>query len=112
MRSTPRLSALFDELEKISGVKSFGMNLAKKISGLGGRNEVLGLGLLAAPSADNMIAKVRARRAGVKGPISEHKLDKFRMIKEKYHDAAEVIGLGMLAAPYVGKRIHTGKWGH
>lgn len=71
--------------------------------------EVAGLGALAAPAVDNMVAKLRARRAGEKN-LEGHELDKYRLIKEKYHDPIEVGGLGVLAAPYIHKRLTTGKW--
>lgn len=99
------LESFFDELEKIGGV---GQRIAQSMANLGGRNEVAGLGVLAAPSIDDMIARVRARRAGA----GHEDLEKYRLIKEKYHAPFEVAGLGMLAAPYVGKRLATGKWGH
>lgn len=82
--------------------------VAKYLARLGGRNEVAGLGVLAAPSVDDMVARVRAHRAGA----GHEKLDDYRLIKEKYHAPFEVAGLGMLAAPYIGKRLSTGSWGH
>lgn len=88
-------------LRKVAG-------LAERMARLGGRNEVAGLGVLAAPSVDDVIARIRARRAGAE----EGELDKFRMLKEKYHGPIEIAGLGMLAAPYIGKRLTTGQWGH
>ncbi len=100
------ICGLFDELEKIGGV---GKNVAKYLANLSGRNEVLGLGVLAAPSVDDMVARLRARRAG---STNHDDLEKYRLIKDKYHAPFEVAGLGMLAAPYVGKRLVSGKWSH
>lgn len=75
-----------------------------------GALEVAGLGVLAAPSVDNMQAKFRARRAGA-DVHNEKALDKFRLLKEKHHDAVELGGLGILAAPYIHSRITKGTWG-
>ena len=111
---TTIINSLFDELEKIA-FKTRNLfnkrNPLKSMANMGGRGEVIGLAILAAPSMDNMIAKIRARAAGYKHP-NDHTLNKFRMLKEKYHDAAEVGGLSILAAPYIAKRLLTGKWGH
>jgi len=109
------VGAFFSELEKISSAGSkvgLGKRVVNRMANLGGLNEVAGLGVLAAPSADNMQAKYRARKAGHGEHADEKTLDKYRLIKEKYHDPVEVGGLGMLAAPYIGKRLSTGKWGH
>jgi hypothetical protein len=118
------LSALTDELEKISfrmprmGAFSSGLSKVKNVltrfSHAGPQVEVAGLAILAAPSIDNMVAKRRAFKAGVgrHGHVPEAKLNKFRMIKEKHHDAIETAGLGLLAAPYIAGRIGTGKWPH
>ena len=108
---TTTIDGFFDELEKISGIGGIGRKILNRMANMGGRGETIGLGILALPSIDNMIAKTRASAAGYKHP-SEHTLNKFRMVKEKYHDAIETGGLGLLAAPYVAKRITTGHWGH
>ncbi len=77
--------------------------------------EVAGLAYLAAPNVDNMQAKARARMAGAgdgDGHVSEHDMDKYRLIKEKHHDLVEATGLGSLAAPLVARRLRTCAWGH
>jgi hypothetical protein len=78
--------------------------------------EVAGLGVLAAPSVDNMIAKHRARKAGLvdeAGHPTEQGVESKRLIKERFHDAIEAGGLGALAIPSIGHRLHSGKWmGH
>jgi len=74
------------------------------ISRMGAAGELLGLGTLAAPQADKMWAKHKARKAGAldqHGEISERNLDKFRVIKSKHDNALDVAGLGVLAAPYI-----------
>jgi len=108
------LSGLFDELEKISGVLgAAGAFLHKMEDPI----EVGGLGILAAPSVDNMVAKWRARRAGLVDPHgkpTEEGIESKRLIKEKWHDPIEAGGLGLLAAPIVGKwvgRNHLGGHG-
>lgn len=75
-----------------------------------GAVEVAGLGLLAAPAVDNMVAKFRARRAGANAK-DDHAVDKFRVIKERFHDPVELGGLGVLAAPYIHHRLTKGTWG-
>ncbi len=67
-----------------------------------GALEVAGLGMLAAPSLDNIQAKLRAGKGG--------DVDSKRLIKNKYHDAIEVGGLGVLAAPYIRNKIRTGNF--
>lgn len=68
--------------------------------------EVGGLAALAAPNVDNMIARHRAAKAG------DTDVDKYRLIKERFHDPLEAGGLGVLAAPLVAGRLHSGRWGH
>lgn len=75
--------------------------------------EVAGLASLAAAPVDNMVARHRAIRAGLgdgDNHVSEHDMDKYRVIKERHHDAIEAGGLGVLAAPLIAKRLHTGSW--
>lgn len=102
--------SFFDELDKIGGflgrTKSLATRALKGLVRAEDPIEVAGLGVLALPAIDNMIAKRRARAAGSKD------VEKFRMVKSRFHDAADVGGLGILAAPLVAKRITTGKWGH
>jgi hypothetical protein len=77
--------------------------------------EVAGLGALAVPSIDNMVAKMRARRSGMvdaSGHPTEEGIESKRLIKEKWHDPIEAGGLGLLAAPYLAGRVAHGKWGH
>ena len=78
--------------------------------------EVAGLGVLAAPGIDSMVARHRALKAGLgdgDGHVSEHDTDKYRLIKERFHDPVDVGGLGVLTAPLVAKRLVTGSWtGH
>lgn len=69
-----------------------------------GRVELAGLGVLAAPSLDNMQAKFRAKRHGTAD------VDKYRLIKDKYHDAVEAGGLGVLAAPYIKSKLTGHGW--
>lgn len=105
-----QVEAFLSEFEKLAlnpGVK----RVLSGIHHMAEPLDVAGLGVLAAPSVDNMIAKRRAARAGIKSPTSED-LDKYRLIKDKYHDAMEVGGLGVLAAPVVSGRLLHGKWGH
>ena len=68
-----------------------------------GAVEVAGLGILAAPSLDNIQAKLRAGKGG--------DVESKRLIKSKYHDAVELGGLGTLAAPYIHKKLTTGTFG-
>lgn len=67
-----------------------------------GALEVAGLGMLAAPSLDNIQAKLRAGKGG--------NVDSKRLIKNKFHDAIEVGGLGVLAAPYIKNKLRTGNF--
>lgn len=99
------LYAFFDELEKIGGALG---RVSKAMANLGGRNEVAGLTVLALPSLDDMQARARIK----KGQLTEHNIERNRLIKSRFHAPLEVTGLGMLAAPYVGKRLSTGSWGH
>lgn len=110
MFSAEQVGAFLGEFEKLAmnpGVKKVLSGITHMTEPL----EVAGLGVLAAPSVDNMIARRRATRAGIKSPTSAD-LDKYRLIKDKYHDAAEAGGLGVLAAPIVSGRLLHGKWGH
>lgn len=76
------------------------LNILKEADG---RVELAGLGILAAPSLDNMQAKLRAGKGGnVEGK---------RLIKSKYHDAFEAGGLGVLAAPYIKSKLTGHGWG-
>ena len=68
-----------------------------------GRVELAGLGVLAAPSLDNMQAKLRAGKGG--------DVESKRFIKSKYHDAFEAGGLGVLAAPYIKSKLQGKGWG-
>lgn len=107
-----KTSAMRDELVKIALAGRLGKAL-DVISHAEGPIEVGGLGILAAPSLDNMQARFRARRAGL---VDEHGepthagMESKRLISEKYHDPIEAGGLGILASPYLAKRIHTGRW--
>lgn len=115
-------TSFFDELEKISSavptgiiskLKSGGSAALKAIHHAEDPIEVAGLGALAAPNIDNMIARRRALKAGLgdtHGHVSDESMDKYRVIKEKYHDPIEAGGLGVLAAPLIAKRLHQGKW--
>jgi hypothetical protein len=67
--------------------------------------DAAGLGYLAAPSIDNIQAKLRAGRGA-----DEHTIERKRFIPEKYHDFIEASGLGALAAPAIAKRIVTKRW--
>jgi len=132
------LAAFLDEFEKIARMMQWGEHIAhglqpgavvkapgilesaaslgrgamKGLHSLEDPIEVGGLGILAAPSLDNMIARRRARKAGLAdehGEVSEANLDRYRLIKGKYHDPIEAGGLGLLAAPIIAKRLHGGK---
>ncbi len=76
--------------------------MGKLVKGASGAMEVAGLGMLAAPSIDNIQAKLRTSKGG--------DVDKKRLIKNKYHDAMEVGGLGVLASPYLRNKIRTGNF--
>lgn len=76
------------------------LNIIKEADG---RIELAGLGVLAAPSLDNMQAKLRAGKGG--------DVESKRLIKSKYHDAFEAGGLGVLAAPYIKSKLQGKGWG-
>ena len=122
----PVYAAFFDELTKIAFLGELGHDIGvagKELVGLGGKAlsamhryedpiEVGGLGLLAAPNIDNMIARHRARSAGLAGEhghVPDEAVDKYRLIKEKYHDPLEAGGLGILAAPLIAKGLMHGR---
>jgi hypothetical protein len=113
-------AALFDELQKIAAgpvaeyvEKMAPRGIVSRASGMLHRLtdpvEVGGLGVLAAPSVDNMIAKHRARKAGLvdeMGRPTEEGVESKRLIKEKWHDPIEAGGLGLLALPSIGSMVH------
>lgn len=109
-------AAFLDELEKIAAVPGSPGLLRRAggwLSTAAHPIEVAGLGALAAPSADNMLAKHRARKAGLvdeAGRPTEEGIESKRLIKEKWHDPIEVAGLASLALPSIGHRIHSGQW--
>jgi hypothetical protein len=105
--------AMRDEIAKIAGVFSKVPGL-QTLAKLENPIEVGGLGILAAPNIDNMIAKHRARRAlGLArgAEVPEEAIEQKRLIKERFHDPVEVGGLGILAAPLIAHRLHSGGWG-
>jgi hypothetical protein len=70
--------------------------------------EVGGLGILGGIGADRLQAHARAGRGSTEEQI-EHK----QIMGESGHAAADTVGLGVLAAPLLAKRMVTGKWtGH
>lgn len=99
-------AAMRDEITKIAGVLQ---TLAKWENPI----EVGGLGVLAAPNIDNMIARHRAREAlGLASgeEVPEEAIEQKRLIKERFHDPIEAGGLGILAAPLIAHRLHSGSW--
>lgn len=102
-----------NKIEKTSGVMDTVRRAGGHLSSYAHPIEVAGLGALAAPSVDNMIAKHRARKAGLvdaAGHPTEQGVEGKRFIKERYHDAIEAGGLGALALPSIGHRLHSGSW--
>ena len=88
-----------------AGVKAAPMGAAKWLHKYETPIDAAGLGYLAAPSIDNIQAKLRAGSGA-----NEHTIEQKRLIPEKYHDFIEASGLGALAAPAIAKRVVTGKW--
>jgi hypothetical protein len=112
--STPsdKLASMCAELTKLaaSGVLGKALNTVAHAEG---PIEVGGLLGLASPNVDNMVAKYRARKSGLvdaSGRPTEEGIESKRLIPERLHDAIEAGGLGLLAAPYAAKRLHTGSW--
>jgi glucan phosphorylase len=112
--------AFIDEITKIASanpgvlsramgkLRSAGSSIGKGLHKYEDHIEVGGLGVLAAPGIDSMVARHRANKAGLAdahGHISEENIDKFRLIKEKYHAPVDVGGLGVLAAPSLAKIV-------
>lgn len=106
--------AFLSELSKIASVPPLPGNpsrftkLLHHTSHLEDPIEVAGLAALAAPAIDNLQARHRARKAGLAdadGHVSEHDMDKFRGMSEGAHEAIDVGGLGVLAAPSLSKMI-------
>jgi hypothetical protein len=99
-------SAMRDEMMKISSIAS---RLAS--DAFAHPIEVGGLGVLAAPSVDNMVARYRARKElglGSADHVPDEAIEKKRLIKERYHDAIEAGGLGALALPSIGHMVSHG----
>lgn len=71
--------------------------------------ETAGLGVLAAPVADSLQARIRAQLAGEQG---DEAVEKRMLVPGTAHDVAELSGLGILAAPGIqhmlGKKVHGG----
>lgn len=105
------LEALTKAGSVADSLKTYGHKALEGLHAAENPIEVGGLGLLAMPNVDNMIAKHRAAKAGL-DPHDEHAVEKYRMIKEKYHDPIEAGGLGILAAPILAGRLAHGNWGH
>lgn len=72
------------------------MQGAGKVVGNHNLMDLAGLGILAAPVADNIQARTRAHFAGDKG---ENAVERRQLMGEPTHDALELGGLGVLAAP-------------
>ena len=92
-------SAFRDELVKIS----------ENVTRLGAAGELLGLGAIAAPVVDNMVARHRARAHGEadrEGHVSDKAMSKYKLIGHGMGDAMDVGGLGVLAAPYIKPLFH------
>jgi hypothetical protein len=94
--------AFFDELEMLASNGTLGPLVKQAASGLERAAELGGLGILAVPQIDTMIARHRATKAGISNPTS-HDIEKRRLIKEKWHAPVDVAGLATLAAPYLRK---------
>jgi hypothetical protein len=95
-------TAFHDELTKIAGLAHA---LAEPLSH---PIEVGGLGVLALPSIDNMVARHRARKElGLASGehVPEEAIEKKRFIKERFHDPIEAGGLGALALPSIGHML-------
>jgi len=101
--------ALIDELSKLNAVADYQLTamLAKQASS-SPKIELSGLGLLAAPSIDQLQAHARAGIAGDKDPDA---VTKRQFLPDVAHPIAEVSGLGLLAAPDLKKLIakHAGE---
>ena len=88
--------------------KSIGRRIGEHLHKYENPYEVGGLGLLAGIGADRVQAHARAGKGATDEQI-EHK----QLMGETGHAAADVAGLGILAAPLIAKRAITGKWtGH
>jgi len=102
--ATKRIGELMADKKKTAGLANMAEQLTAHVNKPSAILEAGALGTLAAPSADKLIARHRARRAGMAdsgGHVSEKAVEKFRVFKPHHEDAMEVAGLGALAAPYV-----------
>jgi UDP-N-acetylmuramyl pentapeptide synthase len=107
MKST-YLKAFSDELEKISAASGAFGKAMKSLHKWEDPIEVAGLGVLGGIGADRIQAHVRAGKGA-----SDHEIEKKQLLGETGHAIADTAGLGILAAPLIAKRLHSGSWvGH